>query len=78
MKTDSVPVSFPPVSFPWVTTPASLKSCIERRVPQGAKLEWVPQDTIRGGEPLQSEKELGDLRKVCAERKIDFVHIPAG
>ncbi len=67
-----------PDGYAWVTAPGALNASIERRVPSGATLEWVPQDTIRGGEPLRSEHELDALRALCTERKIKFVHIPAG
>lgn len=67
-----------PEGYAWVTTPAALHACIGRRVPEGATLEWVPQDTVRGGEPLRSEREVDALRALCKERKIQFVRVPAG
>jgi len=67
-----------PEGYAWVTTPEALHGSVERRVPGGATLQWVPQDTARDGDPLRTEQQLDALRKLCAARKIKFVHIPAG
>ena len=53
-----------PEGYAWVTTPEALHRSVEHRVPEGATLQWVPQDTARAGDPLRTEQELDALRKV--------------
>jgi hypothetical protein len=67
-----------PEGYAWATTPKALEHCVRRRIPKSATLQWVPQDALKGGEPLTSEADLTKLRRVCSDQGIKFVHIPAG
>ncbi len=61
-----------------ITSSDRLQPYIELMVPKNATLEWMPDSTLLGGEPMRTTEELDAFAEFCSKRGIKFVVIPAG